>query len=110
MNILLKTKKLYDEIGIDMYRDISAYSINGYVFITPETFMVGKGVRTDSDTKPQDQWNVKNPNAWYIHMAVGKIKNFWKYLPYPLPKIGFMRATKNQPIRWYDFNRIKRRK
>ena len=43
MNILLKTKKLYDEIGIDMYRDISAYSINGYVFITPETFMVGKG-------------------------------------------------------------------
>ena len=114
MNILLKTKELYDEIGLDMYRDITAYSINGYVFITPETFLLGKAVNSKSDTKPQDQWNVKNPDAWYVHMAVTKvklgIKEFISRIPHPLPLVGWSRATKDQPIRWYDFDKIKRRK
>ena len=114
MNILLKTKKLYDEIGLDMYRDITAYSINGYVFITPETFLLGKAVNSKSDTKPQDQWNVENPDAWYVHMAVNKvnlgIKEFINRIPHPLPLVGWSRATKDQPIRWYDFSKINRRK
>ena len=58
------------------------------------------------ELQPVPYWR----NMKYRMMCYFWIKNFWKYLPYPLPKIGFMRATKDQPIRWYDFDKIKRRK
>ena len=41
-----------------MFADISAYSANGYVFITPTTLLLGKAVRTDLDTHPDNQWNL----------------------------------------------------
>ena len=109
MNILLKAKNLYDQCEIDMHQDIAAYCGNGYVFITPESFLLGKAVDSKSEVKPQDQWNVKNPDAWYVHMAIGGVKEFIRKIPYRLPKVGWSRATKNQPIRWYDFNKIQRR-
>lgn len=110
MNILLKAQELYDQCGIDMNRDIAAYCANGYVFITPDSFLLGKAVNSKSEVHPVDQWNVENPDAWYIHMAIGKAKKFWQYLPHPLPYIGWMRETKKQPMRWYDFKKILRRK
>ena len=114
MNILVKAKDLYDECGLDLYRDIAAYAAHGYVFITPSSFLLGKSVDTTSDIKPQDQWDVEKPNAWYVHMAVGEfstgVKEFISRIPYPLPFVGWSRATKNQPVRWYDFKKIIRRK
>jgi hypothetical protein len=53
---------------------------------------------------------VENPNAWYVHMAIGKVKDLIRQAPYNLPYVGWMRATKDHPIRWYDFSRIQRRK
>ena len=112
MNILLKTMKFYDEIGLDMYRDITAYSINGYVFITPTTLLLGKSVRTDSDIHPDNQWNPPGADAWYVRTAIGddSIKEFISRIPYPLPFVGWMRELKQRPIKWYEFNRINRRK
>ena len=52
MNILERTKDFYDKAGGNMFADISAYSANGYVFITPTTLLLGKAVRTDLDTHP----------------------------------------------------------
>ena len=110
MSILLKAKDLYDKCGIDMNADIAAYASHGYVFITPDSFLLGKAVNSKSDVDPQDQWNVENPDAWYGNMAVGDVKDFISKIPYPLPLIGWMRETKKQPMRWYEFKRIIRRK
>jgi hypothetical protein len=110
MNILAQAKDLYDKCGIDMNQDIATYAAHGYVFITPDSFLLGKAVNSKSDVHPQDQWNVEDADAWYIHMAIGKISRFWQYLPHPLPLVGWMRQLKSQPIRWYDFKKIIRRK
>lgn len=110
MSILLKAKELYDKCGIDMNADIAAYASHGYVFITPDSFLLGKAVNSKSDVDPQDQWNVENPDAWYVNMAVGDVKDFISKIPHPLPLIGWMRETKKQPMRWYEFKRIIRRK
>lgn len=110
MNILIRAKKLYDQCGIEMNADIAAYMAHGYVFITPNSFLLGKAVDSTSNLHPKDQWDVKNPNAWYVHMAVGGVKEFINKIPYPLPFVGWMRVAKNQSIRWYDFTRIIRRK
>ena len=110
MNILAQAKDLYDGCGIDMNKDIATYAANGYVFITPDNFLLGKAVNSKSDVHPQDQWNIGNPDAWYIHMAIGKISRLWQYLPHPLPLVGWMRQLKNQPVKFYKFNTISRRK
>lgn len=114
MSILVKAKELYDQCGIDMNADIAAYAAHGYVFITPDSFLLGKAVNSKSEIPPQDQWNVENPDAWYVHMAVGGVvagvKEFISRIPHPLPLVGWSRATKNQPVCWYDFKKILRRK
>jgi hypothetical protein len=110
MNILAQAKDLYEKCGIDMNRDIAAYCANGYVFITPDSFLLGKAVNSKSDIHPQDQWNVEDADAWYVNMAVGDVKDFISKIPYPLPLVGWMRQLKSQPVRWYDFKRIIRRK
>jgi hypothetical protein len=110
MNILAKAKALYDICGLDMCQDIAVYAGNGYVHITPDMFVLGKAVDSASEEHPMDQWNVSKPNAWYGHMCVGKAKQFFNFIPYKLPFVGWMRETKKQPIKWYDFDRIIRRK
>lgn len=112
MNILEQAKRFYDKSGGNMFADISAYSANGYVFITPTTLLLGKAVRTDIDTHPDNQWNPPGADAWYVRTAIGddSIKEFISRIPYPLPFVGWMRELKKRPIKWYDFNRINRRK
>ena len=112
MNILARAKLLYDECGLDMNADIAAYAAHGYVFITPNSFLLGKAVNTNVDIHPDHQWKVISPNAWYVSSAVGEngVGEFIKRIPYPLPYVGWMRHLKKKPIKWYDFNRINRRK
>ena len=110
MSILSKAKALYDICGLDMSKDIAVYAGHGYVFITPDTFLLAKTVDSKSEEHPMNQWGVKKPDAWYVHMSVGSVQDFISKIPYRLPKIGWMRETKKQPIKWYDFERIIRRK
>lgn len=112
MNIIEQAKNFYELIGTDMFKDISAYMAYGYVFKTPDSLLLGKAVDTNAELHPAAQWNVKKPDAWYVHMAVGKVgvSEFIKCIPYPLPKVGWMRHLKNKPVKFYDFKRIIRRK
>ena len=112
MNILARVKEFYDQKGGDMFSDVSAYASKGYVFITPQTFLLGKAVRSDSEIHPDNQWMVSGPDAWYVRSAIGDnaISEFIDRIPYPLPLVGWMRQLKKKPIKWYDFNRIIRRK
>ena len=110
MNILEQAKELYDKCNNDMFQDISRYMAYGHVFISPNQFFLLKPVDRNLETNPVNQWHVENANAWYVHMAIGKVKDLIKNLPYSLPHVGWMRATKDHPIRWYDFSRIQRRK
>ena len=81
MNILAQAKNLYDKCGIDMNRDIATYAAHGYVFITPNSFLLGKAVNSKSDVHPKDQWNVEDADAWYVNMAVGDVKDFISKIP-----------------------------
>lgn len=113
MNILEQAKEFYDQIDGDLFRDISMYGSGfGYVFITPKSLLLGKAVRTDSKYHPNSQWKVVAPNAWYVKVAIGDncIQQFIENIPYPLPYVGWMREMKNKPIKWWNYERIKRRK
>lgn len=111
MNILAKAKEFYDEIGLDMFKDISAYSAFGYVFITPKSLLLFKPVKADSDKHPDDQWSVTDADSWYVRTAIGDgmMSEFISRVPYPLPFVGWMRYLK-KPLKWYSLDRINRRK
>ena len=112
MSILAKVKDLYEECSMDMFKDISVYMNYGYVHKTPTSFILAKTVDKDSNTPPAEQWNVSNPNAWFVHMALGEdcIPYWINLMPYKLPYVGWARENKKKPIRFYDLNKIIRRK
>ena len=112
MSIFEQALEFYDEIDGDLMGDIAAYStLGGYVFITPNSLMFGKAVRTDGGS-PDEQWNVTGPDAWYVRFAAGEdaISEFISRIPFPLPKVGWSRISKDRPVRWFDFKRVQRRK
>ncbi len=112
MNPLKAGLDFYAKTGGDLMADISAYStLGGYVFITPHSLMFGKAVRTDGG-KPDEQWGAVAPDAWYVRFAVGKdaISEFILRIPYPLPKVGWSRISKERPVKWFDFKTVLRRK
>jgi len=111
MNILAQAKDLYDKCGHeDFTKDLSVYISLGYVFITPDTLLVMKPVDRYDKIHPHQQWNVKKPNAWYVHAVIGQFKKLLKYLPFDLPFIGWERGVKEQSLRWFDLQNLKRRK
>ena len=87
MNILQQAKELYDKCNIDMFTDITRYMAYGHVFISPNQFFLLKPVDKNLKTNPINQWHVESPNAWYIHMAIGKVKDFIGQAPYSLPML-----------------------
>lgn len=111
MSILVKAKELYDQCGIDMNADIAAYAAHGYVFITPDSFLLGKAVNSKSEAHPADQWNVENPDAWYVRSALNTLglKKFLKLVPYPLPFVCWTRHLKNKPTKFHKFETLKRK-
>jgi hypothetical protein len=112
MNILERVRGLYEECEIDMFEDISTYLTYGYIHKTPTSFILAKPVDKDSEFSLNEQWGVTNPNAWFIHMAVGEecIKEWINLMPFKLPFVGWARENKKRPIKFYDLNKILRRK
>ena len=111
MNILAQAQYIYDVCGYpDMTKDLSAYMAHGCVYITPNSLLVFKPVKKDSYVRPCDQWDVRDPNAWYVQAIIGRVKDLIKYIPYDLPYIGWERGVKQNPLKWFDFNSLKRRK
>ena len=110
MNILAQSLKLYEKLGTDLFKDISVYMAHGYVHKTPYSLLLAKPVRTDQGN-PDAQWNVNDPDAWYVRTAVGEIcmSEVISRIPYILPYVGWMRHTKKQPVRFYTFDQVTRR-
>ena len=110
VNVLVKALELYEKIGTDLFKDIAVYMDRGYVFKTPHSLIFGKPVRRDQGN-PDAQWDVKDPDAWYVRTAVGEgaIKEFIERMPYPLPWIGWMRSVKNKPVKYFSCEQVRRR-
>jgi len=110
MNILERAKGIYDACGhTDMAKEIAAYMAYGCVFITPSSLLILKPVCKDSEEHPSDQWNVKNPNAWYIHAIIGEVKKHIPLIPDNLPFVGWERGVKKRYLKWFNMKNLKRR-
>lgn len=111
MNAFGKAAYYHNKVGIDIGQDIAAYSNHGgYVFLAPDYVMWVKAVRRNGGD-PDTQWNVTNPDAWYVRFALGEgcVGKFIGMMPYPLPYTGWKRRLKGKPIRYFQTEQLLRR-
>lgn len=89
-----KAEKLYAaNVELDFSRDLSYYSKNGYVLITPEYLILGERVDT----------------AWLVQLAVGEgaLLKFVEFMPYYLPWIGWARYAKGRrTVKYFSTDRV----
>jgi len=110
MNILERAKQIYNLCGYsDMCQDLSAYMANGCVYLTPDSLLVLKPVCRDSEEHPANQWNVINPDAWYVQVIIGEVRKLIKVIPYDLPYIGWERGINKTCLKWFKMENLKRR-
>jgi hypothetical protein len=93
----------------DFRTDLHLHLIHGYVFSTPEGFIMGRpvyrGGRYEEITNPAFRFPL--PDAWLVYLAAGDgLRVFFQYEPYELPWIGWER---NNKLRFYRTEQIKRR-
>jgi hypothetical protein len=94
-NIYDQLVKLYDRTGHPegtLQKDLIYYLQNGYVFGTPDYFIMGRAIE----------------RGWYIHAAVGigAIEGFLQFMPHYLPYIGWERRNSGK-VHWYPTEKLK---
>ena len=111
MNAIQEAKSLYIKHGLSFERDLCHYLEHGVVISRPDRFLMGKAVREADGANADDQWNVKKPDTWYIHCAIGKgfLEWFLMNAPERLPKIAFRRwKQKENKLRFYNTSTFER--
>ena len=109
----IKAFEFYEEIGdpLGFERDLARYLLDGYVISSPRGIVLTKPVRRDGGS-PDKQWDVQAPDAWFVKFACGDvgISKFIEERPFDLPFVGWMRALKERPVRWWALSQLLRRK
>jgi hypothetical protein len=72
---------------------------NGFVFNTPEFFVMGRPIKTYRDEAHTRHgidhlaiWAREEQNCWYVHAMAGDMTKAWSMLPYELPFMAFERV------------------
>lgn len=70
--------------------------VHGFVFATPEFFIMGRHVRKDAGEQavcePTSLFSKDESDTWYLHAASGDMQKAWSILPWALPWIAFERT------------------
>lgn len=76
--------------------DLALHMRNGYVFVTPDVFIMGRPVLKDAPysliTNPEIVF--EKPDCWLVYLGAGKLDLFFKYMPYFLPWMAWERKNK----------------
>jgi hypothetical protein len=88
--------------------DLHLHLEHGFVFSTPEFFIMGRPVKSTEEPK-----YIVNPviyftddcDCWHIYLMAGDCSKAWDIMPYPLPLFSFERRNE---LRFYPMERIRR--
>lgn len=102
----------YARRGLDFRMYLEIHQRRGFVFSTPEYFIMGRAVRRNAAPElirdPRYFWVrdsvVDPPDAWWVHAMAGDPSKCWPLMPWPLGFIGFERFDND--LRWYPVERI----
>lgn len=86
--------------------DLEAHLLNGYVFSTPDCFLMARPVSSRADitvlADPFHTFDHDEHDTWLVWLAAGSMVSVKKYLtdpPYALPQVAWARHNR---LRFYD--------
>jgi hypothetical protein len=91
LSAIVAARSLFNEHGQDFEQQLGWYLTRGVVVSTPDRFIMAKPIRAD---RGDDEWGVKDADAWYVHVAVGDgaLRWFLSQAPFALPKLAWRRV------------------
>ena len=90
--------------GVDFAYCLEQEYQRGFVFSTPDFFIMGFAVRRNVNGLLWDHSD--NPDAWYITGMAGDMDKAWSILPYELPFVSFQRFDNS--LRFIPIERLRR--
>jgi hypothetical protein len=103
-----QVRRLYKRAE-DFREELSAHLVNGYVFCSPECFVMGRAVdlRAPRETalNPWFAFPPEDVNAWLVWAAAGTTAGILSHLPYELPYLAWQR--RGSELRVYEFEKCK---
>lgn len=77
--------------------DLEAHLLNGYVFSTPGSFVMGRPVCSSAPrgdiVNPWVRFEKAESDAWLVYLMAGDVAEAVGLLPYPLPRMGWERGN-----------------
>src|ERR1043165_6791482 len=82
-------------LGSDWLDALEAHLLNGFVFSTPEAFLMGRPVPRGAELlDPWQSWPREECDAWFVWIGVGRAARLLSLMPYPLPWVGWERPRR----------------
>lgn len=75
--------------------DLEAHLVHGWVFSTPELFLMGRVVRHDwPEDRILDPWDTDEAgDCWHVWLCSGDILEALAMMPFPLPWVSYQRRN-----------------
>jgi hypothetical protein len=97
----------YLKHGVDFGGMLHFHLEHGFVFSTPEFFVMGRPVvRREMGPKIVVYDRERIADAWWIHAFAGDLTRVWEVLPYRLGYVGFERFDNSS--RFYPLEQVRR--
>jgi hypothetical protein len=97
--------------GASFRDELEAHLLNGWVFSTPEVFLLGRPVPRSADmADPHAVYPAEECDAWFVWLGVGSAERLLALMPYELPWIGWYRQGRGwRSCHWLAMGALRRR-
>jgi hypothetical protein len=87
--------------------DLILHFEHGFVFSTPEVFVMGRPVRSSAPAadilNPDKNWPRAECDCWHVWLCAGDVRGALRLMPWPLPLASFERGGE---VRFASIGRI----
>lgn len=98
-----------EECARTFREDLEAHLLSGYVFSTPELFLMARGVRHDAPrgwiVNPWHVFPDAEQDGWLVYLAAGRVNSFFTFMPRPMKFIGWERGN---VLRFFPAKQVQR--
>lgn len=78
--------------------DLRLHLRHGFVFSTPEFFVMGRPVKSSAPTReivnPACDWPREECDCWHVYLMAGDMARAWGILPWAMEKFSFERNNR----------------
>lgn len=92
----------------DFDRELAAHLAGGFVFSTPDAFLMGRPVHSGAPHElladPFHRFPPADCDAWLVWLAAGDLRAMLRLTPYRLPWLAW--ARRDGPLKWFSFDSV----